>query len=393
MKTIRFLKQSITGLLAVWVWCAGGAALAHKSSDAYARVQDTPQGALALTVSVALKDLDAAMPELDANNDRELTWAEVKAAQAQTAQFFAQRIELRCQDQPQAADWKYQALEQRGDGVYMRSATQWACAPQDKISLHYGLLKGIDATHRLLLSGQARGQNQVAVLHDAKPALMFAAMPVAAAATTAPEPPAEAAQSGWDVFKTFFPEGIHHIATGYDHLAFLLALLLPLRLWRKPEHASGTASAQMGLRGLLLTVTAFTLGHSITLVLATLGTGESPVWVEPVIALSIAFAAWLNLYPRPRLNPPALALGFGLVHGLGFAGIMREAQIDGASLGWAVAGFNLGVEAGQLVGVALWCVASAFISRWKHYERVVVRGGSWALMSLALFWTVQRIAS
>jgi hypothetical protein len=398
MSTRTRFQRWLAAIVATTCVSLGSGALAHKSSDAYARVSEGAQaGEGALTLSVALKDLDAALPELDADNDRELTWGEVKAAQAQTARLMAERVQLRCADAPVSADWQYQALEQRGDGVYMRTATQWACAPQDKVSLHYSLFKGIDATHRLLLSGQLRGQNQVAVLHDAKPSVLLAALPLGgggSANAAAPEPkvpPTPAAQGGWEVFKTFFPEGVHHIATGYDHLAFLLALLLPLRLWRNTSSSAG-AHTGMGLRSLLLTVTAFTLGHSITLVLATLGAGESPVWVEPVIALSIAFAAWLNLFPRPRLNPPALALGFGLVHGLGFAGIMREAQVEGASLGWALAGFNLGVEAGQLVGVALWCVVSTLLHRWPHYERVVVRGGSWALMSLALFWTVQRVA-
>jgi HupE / UreJ protein len=393
MSTRPLIQRWLAAALATVFVSLGSSAFAHKSSDAYARVSDGAQaGQGALSLSVALKDLDVALPTLDANNDRELTWGEVKAAQGQTTQLIAQHLQLRCADEPLRTDWQYQALEQRSDGVYLRTAMQWACAPQDKVSLHYSLLKGIDATHRLLLSGQARGQNQVAVLHEAKPGVLLAALPVRSANAAQPQPePIPAAQSGWDVFKTFFPEGIHHIATGYDHLAFLLALLLPLRLWRSTQ-APASGHTGMGLRSLLLTVTAFTLGHSITLVLATLGAGESPVWVEPVIALSIAFAAWLNLYPRPRLNPPALAMGFGLVHGLGFAGIMREAQVDGASLGWALAGFNLGVEAGQLVGVALWCVVSMLLHRWQHYERVVVRGSSWALMSLALFWTVQRVA-
>jgi HupE / UreJ protein len=79
------------------------------------------------------------------------------------------------------------------------------------------------------------------------------------------------------------------------------------------------------------------------------------------------------------------------VHGLGFSNIMREAQVDSTLLPWALAGFNLGVEAGQLVGVMLWCAVHTLLVRWRGYHAVVVRGGSWALMALALFWTVQRL--
>ncbi len=372
-------------------------ALAHKASDAYARISGNADG-LQVQLSVALQDLDATLPSLDANEDRELTWGEVKAAVPAVQTLLTQRVQAQCSDQIQDTTWVYEALESRSDGVYLRARTRMACAGAQNLALRYTLMDGIDPTHRLLVSGNAGGQSMAKVLSSTKPMLMLTSATAAETPAKVAEPATSAtmvSQSGWDVFASFFPEGIHHIATGYDHLAFLLALLLPLRFWPGALQSAGattTANGQRGLRSLVLTVTAFTLGHSITLVLATLGAGESPNWVEPVIAISIGIAAWLNLYPRPRLHAPALALGFGLIHGLGFAGIMREAQVEGAHLGWALAGFNLGVEAGQLVGVALWCIVSSVIARWQHYERVVVRGGSWALMGVATFWTIERLA-
>ncbi len=142
---------------------------------------------------------------------------------------------------------------------------------------------------------------------------------------------------------------------------------------------------------LLRTVTGFTIGHSITLVLATLGWIASPSWVEPAIAVTIGVSALLNLYPQRWARSDALALGFGLIHGLGFSNIMREANVSDSLLPWALAGFNLGVEAGQLAGVALWCVVHVVLVRWRHYDVVVVRGGSWALLGVASYWAVQRL--
>jgi hypothetical protein len=135
------------------------------------------------------------------------------------------------------------------------------------------------------------------------------------------------------------------------------------------------------------------VGHSVTLALAGLGwITVSGNWVEPAIAVSIGISALLNLYPVRGLRGHWLALGFGLVHGLGFSGVLAEAGISGGMLMWALAGFNLGVEAGQLMVVALWCGVSLVLSRWKGYRAVVVRGGSAALVVLSVYWTLQRAA-
>ena len=153
------------------------------------------------------------------------------------------------------------------------------------------------------------------------------------------------------------------------------------------------AGKRRGILALFMTVTGFTIGHSLTLVLATLGViSASPTWVEPAIAITIALSALLNLFPIRHVRGDALALCFGMIHGLAFSSVMTEAGINGALLLWGLAGFNLGVEAGQLAGVVVWCCVHLALVRWTHYERVVVRGGSWALLLLALYWTAQRIA-
>ena len=113
--------------------------------------------------------------------------------------------------------------------------------------------------------------------------------------------------------------------------------------------------------------------------------------MEPAIAITIGISALLNLYPVRWVRGDVLALGFGLIHGLGFSSIMREAGVGGPLLPWALAGFNIGVEAGQLVGVALWSVLHLLLVRWALYDRIVVRGGSWALLALAAYWTVERL--
>jgi hypothetical protein len=143
---------------------------------------------------------------------------------------------------------------------------------------------------------------------------------------------------------------------------------------------------------MLRTITAFTLGHSITLILATLGyTSASATWVEPAIAASIGVSALLNIYPQSWLRTEMLAGAFGLVHGYGFAGLLIEAAAPSGLLGWALGGFNLGVEAGQLIAVSGWIILSQAVIGKPLYDRWIVRTGSWLLFSLAVFWVIQRV--
>ena len=336
-----------------------------------------------MQLSLAVKDLDVAIDTLDADGDRSLTWGEVKAGTPSILAFINQGVSLSCANSSLSTDWQFASLEQRSDGAYVRLAAPLACDAKSVLAIDYQLFKGVDATHRLVVSGQLGGQPIAAVLAPAGRSRLTlrstdSAAPVAQGDRQMP-------QTGPATLAHFFPEGIHHILTGYDHLAFLLTLLLPIIL-----------VARSGFITLLRTVTGFTIGHSVTLALASLGwISASPAWVEPAIAFTIGASALLNLYPVRRVRGDLLALCFGLVHGLGFSGVMLEAGVTGSLLFWGLAGFNLGVETGQLLMVLLWCgVHWVLVSwlRWPHYNAVVVRGGSCALVAMAVYWMVERLA-
>jgi hypothetical protein len=374
-------------------------ALAHKASDAYLQLGDGSSAsnpandanqAISFKLSIALRDIDAAIDTLDTDNNRRLEWGEIRQNMPAVQRWVAQGFQATCAEKTLALDWAFESLEERSDGVYVRLATSAVCS-RSALSIQYQLLRNIDASHRLLIGGIVRGQALAAVV---SPQSQTAAVLLPADQGAATDSKATGL-GAWATFAQFFPEGVHHLVTGYDHLAFLLALLLPIMLL--PAHRGGAqpvvdgAVHRPGLWFLLRTVTGFTIGHSITLMLASLGWIGSPAWVEPAIAITIGISALLNIYPVRWLRGDALALGFGLVHGLGFSNIMREANVSDSLLVWAVAGFNLGVEAGQLAGVALWCCAHLILVRWQRYEPVVVRGGSWALLALAVYWTGERL--
>ncbi len=139
-------------------------------------------------------------------------------------------------------------------------------------------------------------------------------------------------------FTSFLALGIEHILTGWDHLLFLLALMLGGGRWQ----------------ALLVIVTAFTVAHSVSLALAVLGVVAPPAWVEIAIAASIAWVAAENLWSRgkPRHRVVSTSI-FGLVHGFGFAGAITELSLPRTDLALVLFGFNLGVEIGQAMVVAL----------------------------------------
>jgi hydrogenase/urease accessory protein HupE len=180
------------------------------------------------------------------------------------------------------------------------------------------------------------------------------------------------------VVRKFLTEGIHHILIGPDHLLFLVGLLL----------LGGTA------RRLALIVTAFTLAHSVTLSLAALNLVTPPARViEPAIALSIVYVGADNLLKREGRDMRAwIAFAFGLIHGFGFANVLREMELPTRALGWSLFSFNLGVEIGQLlVGAVVATTLAALRRRYRAVSEHVVVAGSVLVIAAGGFWLVERV--
>ena len=185
-------------------------------------------------------------------------------------------------------------------------------------------------------------------------------------------------QGAIEVMKTFIPSGTHHILIGPDHILFLIGLLL----------LGGTWGA------LVRIVTAFTIGHSITLSLAALDiVTPPPSIIEPAIALSIDFVGADNLVRGDGRDLRAwVALVFGLVHGFGFANVLREFGLPREALGWSLFSFNFGVEIGQLMVVLLVSSLLAAIRRQNQLlgSRVAF-AGSIVVIAAGTYWFVQRV--
>lgn len=204
---------------------------------------------------------------------------------------------------------------------------------------------------------------------------------------TGKEPAATIAvrQSGWSVAGVYLKLGIEHILLGIDHLLFVLALLIITR----------------GTLLLVKTVTAFTVAHSITLALATLGFVHVPAKpVEAVIALSIVFVTAEIVHARRGVvglaarAPWIVAFTFGLLHGFGFAGALSAVGLPPDHIPVALLFFNVGVEVGQLLFIAAVLTFIALVCRIRvSFPPWVELVPPYAIGSVAMFWVIQRIAA
>ena len=350
-------------------------AQAHRPSDAFLTL-DVQGSAITGRWEIALRDLDV-FAGLDTNHDYQLTWGELRAARPRLEKELLATLSLRAEGTPCPLRVTDLQLNDRVDGRFAWVALAGQCERvPTALDIDYRFLFDLDPTHRGILALTAGDAAHAAVLAPDDAARRFAL----------------AAPSKWNAFRDYFVNGVWHIWIGYDHILFLLALLLPAVL----IVANGRWTPQPRLRPALWNVfgvvTAFTLAHSVTLTLAALGVLRLPGWtVESAIALSVMLAALNNLRPVVERARWRMAFAFGLIHGFGFASVLGELGLPQDARLLALVAFNLGVEVGQL-GIVAVAVPLAFSLRRTVFYRTGVRiVGSALVAALALLWLLQRV--
>ena len=344
--------------LAIAVLAAAARLAAHPLSVSYARF-DAADGALTAVVRVPADDMDL-LHQLDTNLDDVVGAPEIEAARDRLAGYVAKHVAVTRDGArvPLAVTAVGPWADSQGQPYVELTLRGAVPAPARPLDLQVTLLRDLYSDHRVLAEAATKAGSRQFVFQGGN--------------TWRVEP---GAPSRWATAREFVKLGVEHIVTGYDHVLFLLALLLVAE----------------SLRHVVAIVTSFTLAHSVTLALATLGLVEpSGRVVEAVIALSIAYVGVENILARRVRHRWLLTFAFGLVHGFGFAGILREMNLERSGLVLSLLSFNLGVELGQVAIVALlWPLLKALHRSARRPQ--VVRYASAAIALCGLAWFVERV--
>ena len=348
---------------------------AHTQSTSYMTLRATASD-LTGEWHLALRDLEDAVG-LDVNDDGVITWSELSARKEAVSAYALSRLQIRGDDQVATLHCSEYLVDNHSDGAYavLRFNVAGWRHPH-KLELRYRAFFEIDPKHRGLLRLEDNGLTRVAVFSPDSPNQTFD--------LTQPAPRSP--------FITFLSEGVWHIWSGYDHILFLLALLLPGVLVRRDGKWQPVLAARPAFVNVLKIVTAFTVAHSITLSLSALGYVHLPTrLVESAIAASVVLAAFNNLVPLFAERGWMVAFGFGLLHGFGFANALRDLGLRTGELAATLFGFNLGVELGQLAIVAVFLPLALCLRRLLFYQQFVLRLGSATIMVVASTWMAERV--
>lgn len=352
---------------------------------------------LAAHLTFARRDIEV-LTSIDADGNGSVSAAEFAAARPHLEKLGRGAIEISVDEQRLSAEPAAIELDGR-DALHFRFGFPHTAGA--RISISVPVIAKLARGHRQYASVRDEQGNLLAerLLDAYRPAFDLALTNVLAADNQAMLPGTAgnrrlitAAQgSCWDTFSDYIREGVWHIWIGYDHILFLLSLLLPAVL----RHVAGRWQPVTGFRvafvEVVKIVTSFTLAHSITLTLAVLGLIALPSrLVESAIAASVLIAALNNLHPVCDARRWVMAFIFGLVHGLGFASVLAELGLPQGSLLLALVGFNVGVELGQLAIVAAFLPVAYVLRQTLFYRRVAFGFGSVLIALLASVWFIER---
>ncbi|HWM29004.1 MAG TPA: HupE/UreJ family protein [Woeseiaceae bacterium] len=362
----RIAPWLIAGLLFSW----HGMAHAHSQSSSRMTLETRDGIPQALSVEVALIDL-LHWIDLDQDADAQLTWGEVLAARHAILDLVVGNLQIEADDESCGIDAENRAFLFSGHAGTpgLRIELLVRCPSAGKAAdylLRYSLFFDGNPSHKSLLRIAGDAGESVHLLSADNRELRLSG-----------------AASEVSTFRSFVVEGFHHILSGYDHLIFLLLLILP---------AAGAGAMRSRLARIAGIVTAFTVAHSITLAAAMTGAVRLPAGpVEAAIAASIVLAAVMNVIrPRHTLGWK-IAFAFGLLHGFGFAGALAELGLAPKTLWSGLLAFNIGIELGQLAVTAASLPLFMVMSLSARYRTLLVRSASLACAVLGVIWTAARV--
>ena len=347
-------------LLLLLAGLVSGLAASHEASSSHLYWQHSQ--AERLRLDIALDDL---VTHFALASDK-LSWRDLVDAEPALAAKIEARLDVRQAEQSCQPRAQLTGLSDYSDGRYSVWQLSWRCPdPAAAMTLDYRLFFARDALHRALVELGQPERTQLTLLSPTDRELVL-----------------NRDASRAEVGARFLLQGMLHMWLGLDHVLFLLCLLMLVFV----EPAAGRR-----LSRLVWIVTSFTAAHSLTLILSSLKLVSLPsALVETLIALSIVFSAAKVIFPRLRINTLLLSFGFGLLHGLGFAGMLAQllTGTDGKLL--ALFTFNIGVELAQLSLVLLAYPLLRALAGWPKAQTRLFSGLSAAIIAIGVFWALER---
>ncbi|MBU2098042.1 MAG: HupE/UreJ family protein [Gammaproteobacteria bacterium] len=344
-----------------------GMALSHSLSDSYLNLSVSGNTAVDGQWLIAVEDMELAVG-LDADGDTHITWNEILQKQAAINSYLLSSLALDVAGQNCGLQFGNLMLEQLNAGMFLHVPVQANCASTGPLQVSYSLLFDIDLSHRGILTAVSGDASQVHLFSPSSTNHIIDSNNISAI------------KNVW----TFVVEGIWHIWIGLDHILFLCALLIPIVAEKR--RAGRALSVDI-----LQVVTAFTVAHSITLILATLEIVVLPSrFVESVIALSVAVTGLNMIWPLFRGHSWKFAFGFGLIHGFGFAGVLSDLSLPTHLFVSSLLSFNVGVEIGQLAIVLVLVPALLLLGRASTTQKLTVAATGIVITGFGLVWLLER---
>ncbi|TMO28326.1 hypothetical protein CWC28_09175 [Pseudoalteromonas sp. S4492] len=345
---------------------------AHQQSTAYLTLEQQTSHTLSLTGSwqASVTDLDKAI-NFDKNQDNVITWHEITSQQQAVLDYLNSHFNVLQQNQSckVTVDGAL-SIDNHFNQSYIHVPLQVDCPSDSSITVNYTALFDIDEHHQAIAA--IAKSSRVFEQNTAKQVINFKE------------------QSFTTTFIEYVKQGILHIWMGTDHILFLIALLLGCVLLRKQGEWQRVESKKQILVDTAWIITAFTLAHSMTLTATAMNIiSPNTRWVELGIALSVLFAAINNIWPMiVRLG--WITFCFGLLHGMGFASVLGELGLSNEYQLMSILAFNLGVEIGQLVILAICLPLLMLLRNNPWYKKAIMPAGSMLIAIMAIQWSIER---
>ncbi len=348
-------------------------AWSHSLNDSFIELNLVDR-AISGSVQLAIKDLEIAVG-LDANADSEVHWGEVIGASKRIEQYVANRLRVSTDAEPCHIDTTDYRIRPMTSGAYLVLGLSGFCPnTPTTLDIYFAPMFDMDSSHRgianiswqnLTLSHVFSPGNDSLELEQSSPVRLR-------------------------VLLSYINEGIWHIWIGIDHILFLLAMMLGVFVYQRKQN-KGELSTRACALEIIRLVTAFTIAHSITLVAATMGLVSLPAaLVESAIALTVVIGGANVLYPIFGNRHWQFALGFGLIHGFGFANVLAELSLSKGLFFTSLFGFNLGVELGQLAIVVALTPLLILATHGEKLSKYATTLSGLLLCQFGLFWLVER---